>query len=229
MLTPSGLLEKMQIRSFNKPKMNPTDEIGRMTVLINPEGYNQSFSIEYKDEKPEGSSTRQLIYARSENQEMTFDFLFDRNGTFITSPPIPSIGITRDIAKFKKLVYDFNGTMHKPPYIKLIYGQFVFPCLLKSMDVQYKLFRPNGTPTRAVISATFIEFKDQQLIKNEENKQSPDLTHVYLVKEGDTLPLLSHKIYGHAKYYLEVAKVNKLINFKHLKAGQQLLFPPLEN
>ena len=39
---------------------------------------------------------------------------------------------------------------------------------------------------------------------------------------------MSKKIYGDSKYYLEVARVNQLTNFRKLTPGQELLFPPLE-
>jgi len=39
---------------------------------------------------------------------------------------------------------------------------------------------------------------------------------------------MSFKIYGDSKYYLEVARANKLINFRKLKIGQKIFFPPLQ-
>jgi len=61
-----------------------------------------------------------------------------------------------------------------------------------------------------------------------ENSQSPDLTHIRIVKEGDTLPLLCHQVYGDPKYYIAVAAVNGLNDFRNLKKGERIMFPPLE-
>jgi nucleoid-associated protein YgaU len=61
-----------------------------------------------------------------------------------------------------------------------------------------------------------------------ENRSSPDLTHYRIVKAGDNLPLMTQRIYGDPKYYLEVARVNKLVNFRNLKPGQAIYFPPIE-
>ncbi|MCK5703624.1 MAG: LysM peptidoglycan-binding domain-containing protein, partial [Cyclobacteriaceae bacterium] len=58
--------------------------------------------------------------------------------------------------------------------------------------------------------------------------QSPDLTHFKIVKEGETLPLIAKKIYGDSKYYLEIARVNNINNFRRLKTGQQLVLPPID-
>ena len=61
-----------------------------------------------------------------------------------------------------------------------------------------------------------------------EKKSSPDLTHERVVKEGDNLPLMTYRIYGDPKYYLEVARVNGLTNFRKLTPGQKIVFPPIE-
>jgi nucleoid-associated protein YgaU len=47
------------------------------------------------------------------------------------------------------------------------------------------------------------------------------------INEGDLLPLLTHNIYKKQDYYLQVAKINKLKNFRKLKAGSTLIFPPI--
>jgi nucleoid-associated protein YgaU len=48
------------------------------------------------------------------------------------------------------------------------------------------------------------------------------------VREGDNLPLLTYRIYGNAELYLEVARVNKLINFRRLRVGSRVAFPPVD-
>ena len=58
--------------------------------------------------------------------------------------------------------------------------------------------------------------------------QSADLTHVRLVKQGDSLPALCEQVYGNPRLVAEVARANGLDNFRALRAGMQLRFPPLE-
>jgi len=47
------------------------------------------------------------------------------------------------------------------------------------------------------------------------------------VRDGDTLPLLCHRIYGDPGYYLDVARHNQLTDFRQLRPGAKLHFPPL--
>jgi nucleoid-associated protein YgaU len=77
------------------------------------------------------------------------------------------------------------------------------------------------------VQAKFKGFVEDNLRVARENNSSPDLTHVRMVKEGDTLPLMTYRIYGDPKYYLEVAKANKINNFRKLKTGDIIIFPPL--
>jgi nucleoid-associated protein YgaU len=75
---------------------------------------------------------------------------------------------------------------------------------------------------------TFKEFKEEDLRVAEENNASPDLTHVRVVKDGDSLPLMCYRIYGDARYYMDVARTNGLVNFRSLTPGTKLVFPPFD-
>ena len=80
---------------------------------------------------------------------------------------------------------------------------------------------------RAELGAIFISDEEAERTLAKEDKKSPDLTHVRIAREGDTLPLLASAVYGSSAYYLDVARFNKLDNFRSLTAGQQIVFPPL--
>lgn len=227
MVNPGGKLEKLLLRSFKGPKLEPNDLLGEFEVFINPENYSQEYSIEYNREQGDGTSASPQGFQRIPPQEMTFEFLFDRTGVLPDSPP-QDRGVMPDIERLKELTYEYNGEIHRPPYLTVTWGELYFQCVLSSLNIQYKLFRSDATPIRATVRCAFKEFKDEELRTREENDESPDLTHLRVVKEGDTLPLLAYRIYGDPKYYLAVARVNRLVDFKQLPVGTQLVFPPLE-
>jgi len=126
------------------------------------------------------------------------------------------------------VILDYNGDEHKPNYLIISWGKLLFKGALTEMDIEFKLFKPDGTPIRAIAKAKFQGFVEDQLRAAKENNKSPDLTHYRSVKEGDTLPLMTFHIYGDSKYYLQVARVNNIINFRKLKTGQKIFFPPLQ-
>lgn len=83
-------------------------------------------------------------------------------------------------------------------------------------------------PIRAVANTTFKGSIEERKRTALEKKSSPDLTHILQVKAGDTLPLMCKKVYGDPKYYLQVADVNGLGNFRRLEPGMELVFPPID-
>lgn len=204
---------------------------GFYQASLNPESYSESYKSDFNAEDAPGSSASPLRYLRTQNEKMTFEFLFDRTGVLkdsLFAGRDLGTGVVADLLLFKNTVYNYKGNIHQPNYLVIVWGTLNFTCRLSEMNIDYKLFGPNGKPLRAVVSATFVACKPQKKIIADENKASPDLTHIRTVNAGDTLPLMTYRIYGDSKYYLEVAKVNKLSSFRKLEIGQQIIFPPIQ-
>lgn len=235
-----GKLKKLIIRCFKDNKFKQEIKELKYTALLNPEKYSQTYKTEYKKEQASGNSATDPKFTRSLPSDLDFEFLFDRTGVLVHYGDDPEAssddtvykdqgkGIIDDIANFKKAVFDYNGDKHKPNYLWISWGSLTFQGILTELAIEYKLFRPDGTPIRATAKVKFISHVEAEKRAAGENNQSPDLTHYRKVKGGDTLPLMTHRIYGDSKYYLEVAKANEMVNFRKLTAGQELFFPPLK-
>jgi len=229
---------KMKIMAFSDTSFS--QKTGEMVVQLNPDKYSLDYEVQFANTQNPGSSGQQLLFNRILPQRLNFDFLFDRTGAIPNSVAIPGLGglpslggeskdgVQPDIDNLRELTMGFDGDLHRTKYLILNWGKLLFKCCLTRMNVTYKLFRPDGTPLRATATCYFEEYRETELRLKEENKNSPDLTHIRTIKEGDTLPLMAYKIYGDPKYYLQVAKVNEIENFRNLEVGQQVFFPPLE-
>ncbi len=235
-----GKLQKLVIRCFKDERFQEELVDLKYTALLNPEKYSFSYKAEYQEEQAQGTSSNDPSFVKSLPEDLVLEFLFDRTGVIVHYGDDPlsgggdqvykdqGNGIIDDLDAFKKAVYDYNGDKHKPNYLIVSWGALSFRCLLTSMDIEYKLFKPDGTPLRAVAKVTFKRFIEAEERVARENNQSPDLTHYRVVKAGDTLPMMTYRIYGDPKYYLEVARVNNISNFRKLEVGQELIFPPLQ-
>ncbi|MCC9018710.1 MULTISPECIES: hypothetical protein [Flavobacterium] len=223
----AGELEKLKIVAYSDPQFNNKIADGKFSTLMNPEKYTYHYKIETDDTQASGTSTVSPKFNKKLPENLELDFVFDRSGV-ISGYKSSSNGIIDDIEKFKKVILDYNGDEHKPNYLMISWGTLLFKGALTEMEIEFKLFNPDGTPIRAIAKAKFQGFVEDNLRAARENNKSPDLTHYRIVKEGDTLPLMTYHIYGDSKYYLEVAKVNNIINFRKLKTGQKLFFPPLQ-
>jgi hypothetical protein len=224
----SGELTKLKIKGFKDERFRQEIADGEFNTLLNPETYQIRYQISQNENQAQGTSAAGPRFNKTLPEDLQLDFIFDRSGVIKGFEDQSGEGIIGDIDKFKKIILDYNGDQHKPNYLIISWGSLLFKGSLKDMDITYKLFKPDGTPIRATVRATFKGFIEDNLRVARENNNSPDLTHVRMVNEGDTLPLMAFRIYGDSKYYLEVAKANKLVNFRKLSPGQQIFFPPIE-
>lgn len=215
--------EKMTIYAYNNPDL--ATEKGKFAAMINPENYTLDIKMEFNDGQAQGTSGANPKFKLKNPEELSFEFLFDNTGIIDDNP---RTNITDDIKNFRDFLMGYDGETHEPKFFKLVWGTLLFKARCTGLNIAYKLFNPDGSPIRAICKTTFKELKEEELRVSEENAQSPDLTHYRTVKKGDLLPLMCYKIYGDSKYYIQVAKVNKLMNFRKLEAGTELFFPPVE-
>ncbi len=227
--------DKLKIESWSDIKRTETaDPAFTFAAFINPDEFtiNYNVFVESSDSKTPGANANLGKFLGTAPLELTLKFFLDGTGVTGTECVVPE-----QIKQFYKTVgYDEEGKKHSIRYLRITWGsltilrsnQFALECILKSASLQYKLFDKQGLPLRVIISATFTEALSDQIVAAEFLKHSPDLTHVRIAKEGDTLPGMVYKIYGDLKYYMEVARINKLINFRNLSPGQKIIFPPFD-
>ena len=227
----AGKLEKMLILAFSDSKKAESGGVAeadeKLEALINPETYTQEYKLKFsKSGQGQGTSGTQLKYEYTEPEEISFDFLFDNTG-IIDGKPRDSIA--DDIKKFKQVLTEYKGDSHEPRHFKLVWGEnSIFKGRVTEINITYKMFRSDGTPIRAIAKVKFKSSIEDQKRAAKEDKSSPDLTHVRKVKSGDTLPQMCFAIYGDPGYYLEVAKSNGLENFRDIRPGMNISFPPID-
>lgn len=226
-----GLL-KVKVYAYSNPGYS--SKVGEYEVMVNPEKLDVAYTIEYDDKKQApGTIGQEMKFKKVTPAEMTFNFVFDGTGII---PGTEGKDVNTEITKLMKVVCDFDGTIHRTYYCKIIWGTIssdhyyfsVFQGVLTSITFQYKLFKPDGAPLRAVVIAKFKSSYENGLRIAMERKNSPDLTHLRTVKEGDKLVLMTNDIYGTTDYYLEIARINGLDDFRRLEPGMQLYFPPID-
>jgi hypothetical protein len=225
-----GKLEKMLILAFADSESAENGGLAEadasFETMINPESYTLAYKLKFSNSgQGQGTSGRQLKYEYTEPEEITFDFLFDNTGIIDGNP---RDSIADDIQQFKEVLIAYQGDSHEPRHLKLVWGEnSIFKGRVTEVSINYKLFKPDGTPIRAVATVKFKSSIEDLKRAARENNSSPDLTHVRKVRAGDTLPLMCYRIYGDPKYYLEVARVNGINNFRNLTPGTDIFFPPL--
>lgn len=219
-----GNLVKLKIEAYKEPACTGT-ALGSIDVLINPEGYSRSYNVNYQPSRETNSSASTLIFSGIGQNDLDIKLVVDGTGVV----PLPGARDADDyIKKLKDLVYAYQGEEHRPNYLKLTWGKLEFKGICLSLTISYSLFKPGGEALRATVNMKLSESTDYKTKAKEAKKSSPDLTHLRTVKAGDTLPLMTYRIYGDSAYYLEVARANNLHSLSSIKPGDRLYFPPIK-
>lgn len=131
------------------------------------------------------------------------------------------------IETFLRLGSQIDSEYHQPHYLQVIWGNFIMNAVVNSANVTYSMFDADGRPLRAKMTIQLEEYVDFEFWQKEQKLKSADVSKSITVVAGDTLPLLCFRQYGDSNLYGKIAEVNNLTNYRHLKPGMELLFPPL--
>jgi hypothetical protein len=230
---------KMTILSFKDPGYSNQAPGQPFSVQVNPESYKLSYKALFDDRQAPGTSAADLRFNSILPNDMTFEFLFDNSGVLTQPSLLPAVfnpfssgsntDVTGQLNTFMSAVIDYNGPTHQPYYVKLIWGTLLFMGRLTHLDVNYTLFGSDGTPIRAIATATFRSSMTDSSQASANDAQSPDITHVRTFQASDTFPLLAGQIYGSEAHYMDAASFNRLNSFRKIPRGTQLYFPPLSS
>lgn len=222
-------LEKLKVEAYSdRQRSTPVGDA--FEAMFNPESFKRQYRIKYR--KGVGINNRQeaVDYARSEPSDLSLKLILDGSG--VNEFGLSSLGgrktVKQRVDAFLALTYEVNSESHEPSYLKVRWGDLDFYCRLGQVEIHYTRFDRHGKALRAELDVLFLADEEVETRMARERLSSPDVTHTRVVRDGDTLPLLTHRIYGSSKYYLRVAQANGLDDFRNLKPGQTLVFPPLQ-
>ena len=221
------VLSKLIIHAFEKNDFKK--EVMSFTTPINPETFTRTSHIELDMTRGHGQPGTDPRYKSTAPEELKIEFVLDGTKTMEGYVDMyKSMEVSDQIKAFNDCVQQYEGKIHRPRFLIVRWGSEVnFHCVLSHMEINYSLFKPNGDPLRAKITATFVKYETEEKIIAANRISSPDLTHQRVSREGDRLDLMSYDIYDDSGFFLQVARVNDLTSPRNLKAGMALVFPPV--
>ncbi|SDG65061.1 hypothetical protein SAMN05421827_10928 [Pedobacter terrae] len=219
-----GSLEPMKITGYTDEQFTKRFPGPPYLMMLNPESIKWQRSIEYNQQQAPDSSSPSQRYKSTPSDKLNFDVVIDCTG--IVDPK--RVDMAKEISTLENIIFTYNGTIHRPNFVKVQWGKdLVFNGVLNSFDISYTLFRPDGSPLRAKISLGFGQYIAPQTVKIQDQDESPDISHLVTVVEGETLPELCKRVWHNEKYYTQVARYNGLNKFRNLKGVEKLIFPPI--
>lgn len=200
--------------------------IGEMEFQMNPDSLKVQKGIKYQDNKQLGDTSASGVFERYDGEKLSFEVLIDCTG--VVAGTQENDTADSKVNQIEKLVYVYQGNAHRPSFVKIAWGTFLFKGQLCSLKTEYGLFNAKGNPLRAKVNFEFASFTDEKTAKKSADKQSPDVSHLRTVRAGETLPGLCQQIYGDSTLVDEVARVNGLNGFRRIAPGTVILFPQLQ-
>jgi len=197
-------------------------------IPINPESYNEGLKLNLDKRTAAGSQHAAIGYSSSNPQTLKFDFFLDGSNTvdgYFNPLKLPVLG---QIENLKLTVYNINGEIHRPNFLKVFWGSLVFSGVLDSLDISYTLFNPLGIPIRAKVAMSLTQHEDRELSLLNSALKSPDVSHVRELKAGQRLDQITNEIYNDPNLVLQVAKANNLTSYRNVNSGTEITLPPID-
>lgn len=195
------------------------------TFPVDSEKVRLTKGIEYGEDKELGSLNGSNQFVRYRPEQLYFECLFDT--TSVMEDNDESIPVHDMVDMLEERLYDYNKDMHRPAYVRAIYGNIVFMGQLQSLETQYTLFDQKGNPIRAELKVTLVGYRSKEMENKLFSKRSPDVSRLVTLKAGQTLAALCYEIYGDPLLVGQVARINNLNGYRNIPAGTRILLPML--
>jgi len=204
-----------------------TSQMGMFECYVSPLSLKMNLRNQYGQLNAVNGTIPLVGFSSGGTNTMELTIVLDGTGAYAEKDGKP-YNVVDQLVELIKLTMAFDGSMHQPPFLKLIWGQIpVFLCRGEELDVDYKTFNNEGVPVRADVHMSFIEDVDSELSKKAANKESPDLFHQHIVGEHENLALISYEYYKDTSHLDKIADINNLNNLYECEPGKELLIPPL--
>jgi hypothetical protein len=102
-----------------------------------------------------------------------------------------------------------------------------FSCVITSVKQDFKLFSPEGTPLRAVLTLKLEEYVPIHRQIQRLNLQSADHTRSHVLTEGESLALVAWQYLHDARQWRHVAAGNGIDDPRRVTAGLAMTIGPL--
>lgn len=164
-------LEKMKFVAYQKVDFKEkVKSHSKFEVQINPDNFARSLCIDQPENKERGKKNSNGQNKSYRSETYTFKLVFDGTGIVprrrfeSDADKTENRTLNDDLNDFLQVVYSNPATAY-PNFLIMTYCGEEFMCVLKSLNIQYTLFRPDGIPLRMTLDCTFTSVKKEEEIE----------------------------------------------------------------
>ena len=204
----------------------------KLECWFNPTEYSIVKANTWNVQPVVGKALPEAQYGGGAPRKVTLNLLFDdsdgKNGDVrhITNKLFEMMDVKEQFAA--------NKNSGRPPMVEFGWGATAtFKAVCDNLTVQYLLFRPDGTPTRAKATISLVQ-AETAIVADAGNttRQNPTTTGIagvrsVTVRDGDSLQSIAYSAYGDPTRWRAIAEANGIDDPLRLRRGSQLSIPRL--
>lgn len=203
-----------------------------LTCLFNPNEYAISKANAWTVKPVVGSSLPSPQFSGGHARELTLNLLFDADPA--SGDVTSSTDALFSMMEVNSSLASGRTNQARPPSITFAWGTFTsFKAVCSRLDVQFTMFKPDGTPIRATAALTLIQVeKDPRSGQGTPAApQNPttraERMRVHVVRAGDSLQSIAYAHYGDPTHWRTIARENNIDDPLNLERGAELSVPLL--
>jgi hypothetical protein len=196
--------------------------LGKIDFQFNPKEFSIAKSAKWERKPGRGAKKAAMPeFTGSDGCKLSFELFFDATDS-------PAGGVIDRVEKLFSCCVPLEGTGQKvpsPPWVLFCWGSVrSFVAAVTSVNAKYTLFRPDGTPVRAVCQVTLEEIPG---VPRPQNPTSGGLAarRTHTIVTGDTLQSVAYREYGDPTHWRALAEVNGIDDPMRIPSGTSLLIP----
>lgn len=196
---------------------------------FNPTQYSIAKTNTWNAQPAVGGSVPPTQFGGGNPRQLTIELLFDAD-------PAGDVSVATD--RLLKMMEVDDGldtgraALGRPPTVTLSWGTFLsFRAVCSNLTVQYTMFRPDGTPTRATTNLTLMQVEQDPVTGSGTPARQNPTTHAdrrlrsHVVRDGDSLQSIAYEHYGDAGSWRRIAEHNGIDDPVRIQRGRSLAIP----
>lgn len=191
-------------------------------VLYNPNKVTLNKTANWKAASTLGGDSEKVQFTAGQSATLSLELFFD---TYETGEDVRIH--TNKIFRLTLI----DNKLSRPPLCKLQWGVYTFDHFqwaLTSLVQNFTLFKSDGTPVRATLSCSFLQWRANEDLQKILETDPQSVTKRHIVRAGETLASIAAVLYNSAGLWRVIAKANGIDNPRRLVPGQILSIPGLD-
>lgn len=192
-------------------------------VQFNPSDLSIDRGAVYASMPVPGLETPIQQFIRGDADTLTLELFVDDTSSRNQSGTESVKAKLEQLRKFVRI----DKSLHAPPICKFVYGDLDFTGTVVSLRERHTLFSPTGNAVRARVTLVLKKYKSAEVQLRELALESPDRTHVRVLREGETLATIANEAYGDPRMWRPIAEANGIERPRFVAPGTALKIPAL--